>query len=426
MGKHTVEMSDQEKAQAIETARELAAEFEKVGQPGDEENRLPLELVDPYKESGLVGIAVPKEYGGGGADILTLSLISRELAKGDPACALAFNMHQTMVGIFRGLIPKEAKEEWFPKIVEEKQIVCGPFSEERAGLTGLADTTAAPHPDGGWIINGKKTWATLCEAADIISFNATVVDDDGVGQHDLMQKIAAENVFIADMNAPGISIKRTWDTMGMRATGTQTVVFEDVHLPHDAIAGNFRGGLFGEFEWAAMTFSGVYLGLLDKVYEYTKETLRKKTLGATMEGDDVQLKGIGYVQQHLGQMYVDREVGARILENTCQQLIEGRDEGMAVMQRVGWLDVVKVTITESAIDAADRGMRAVGGMTFRRGNLLERMYRDARSGPFHPLTTDQTYDALGRFELGLMDQQEQSAEAEDSAAEDKQKEKVAA
>jgi alkylation response protein AidB-like acyl-CoA dehydrogenase len=411
MSKHTVQMTEQEKTRALEVAREVAVEFDKVGPAGDADNRFPLETIQLYKDSGLVGIAVPKEYGGGGADILTLSLISRELAKGDPACALAYNMHQTMVGIFRGLIPDEAKAEWFPQIVEENKLVCGPFSEERAGLTGLADTTASPAPDGGWILNGRKTWATLSEAADIISFNATVVDEDGVLPEDLLQRLGAENVFIADMRTPGIRIERTWDTLGMRATGTQTVVFEDAHVPASAIAGNFRGGLFGQFEWAAMTFSGCYLGLIDKAYEYTKATLRKKTLGATMEGSDVALKAVGYVQTGLGRMFLERAACERLLENTCQQLIEGRDAGMSTYQRVGWMDVVKVKVTEAAIEATDQGMRLVGGSTFRRGNLLERLYRDARSGPFHPLTTDQTYDLLGRFELGLMDEP-----AEESAA----------
>jgi alkylation response protein AidB-like acyl-CoA dehydrogenase len=403
MGKHSVEMSEQEKAKALDIAREVAVEFDKVGKQADADNQFPLETIPIYKDSGLVGIAVPKEYGGGGADILTLSKISRILAEGDPACSLAYNMHQTMVGIFRGLIPDAAKADWFPRIADDKLLVCGPFSEERAGLTGLADTSATPAADGGWIINGKKTWATLSEAADVITFNATVVDEDGALPEDFMQHAGAEMVFIADMRTPGISIQRTWDTLGMRATGTQTVVFENVHVPASAMAGNFRGGLFDEFEWAAMTFSGVYLGLIDKAYLYTRETLKKKSLGATLEGSDVALKGIGYVQSGLGRMYVERQACERLIENTCLQLIEQRDAGMQTYARVGWLDVVKVKVTESAIESADLGMRLVGGMTFRRGNLLERMYRDARSGPFHPLTTEQTYDLLGRFELGLME-----------------------
>jgi len=403
MGKHDVEMTVDEQQQAIDAARELAGEFDRVGESADAKNAFAHELVPLYKQSGLVGIAVPKEYGGGGADILTLSRISRELAKGDPASALAFNMHQTMVGIFRGLLSDEAKATWFPQIAGENKIVCGPFSEERAGLIGLADTSAAPVAGGGWSISGKKTWATLCEAADIIAFNASVTDEDGLLPENFMAHAASEGVFIVPADLPGIRIDQTWDAMGMRATGTHSVVFEDVQVDHDALVGNFRGGLFAEFEWAAMTFSGVYLGLIDKAYEASRSILRKKTLGATAEGADVALKGLGYVQSGLGRMLVAREQCERVLESTCRQLIDGRDADLDVMNRVGWLDVCKVVVTENAIDVADQGMRLVGGSSFRRGHVLERMYRDSRSGPFHPLTTDQTYDLLGRIELGLVE-----------------------
>lgn len=416
MRNHRVEMTPQEQQRAIDIARELAVEFDRVGPGCDERNEFCHELVPLYKESGLVGIAVPKEYGGGGADIWTLAQISRELAKGDPACALAFNMHQTMVGIFRGLIDDAAKEKWFPLIANENKIVCGPFSEERAGLMGLADTTATPTTDGGWAINGGKTWATLCMAADIIAFNATVVDEQGVLPADHMAHAMAESVFIYDMDTPGISIKETWDTMGMRATGTHTVLFDNAVGPHDALAGNFRGGLFDEFEWAALTFAGCYLGLQEKAYEASKASLRKKSLGATMEGGDVALKGIGYIQTHLGRMKLLTETSERLIDATCQALFDGKDAGMATYERVAWVDLPKIVGTENAIEVCDRGMRAIGGSTFRRGHILERLFRDSKSGPFHPLTTDQEYDLLGKLELGLMDPPAEDADASANGA----------
>ena len=322
-------------------------------------------------------------------------------------------MHQTMVGIFRGLIDDAAKEKWFPLIAKERKIVCGPFSEERAGLMGLADTTARPDADGNWVIQGGKTWATLCMAADIITFNATVVDEEGVLPSDHMAHAMAENVFIMDMTTPGISIKETWDTLGMRATGTHTVLFEEAVAPKDALAGNFRGGLFDEFEWAALTFSGVYLGLLEKAYETTRATLKKKSLGATMEGSDVALKGVGYVQYGMGQMKLKAETSERVIDATCQALFDHHDKDMETYERVSWVDVAKIVTTENAIEVCDQGMRLVGGSTFRRGATLERLFRDARSGPFHPLTTDQEYDLLGRLELGLM---EAPAEAADPSS----------
>jgi alkylation response protein AidB-like acyl-CoA dehydrogenase len=394
-------MSPAEQEQAIGVARELAVEFDKVGAAADAANAFPMQLVPLFKESGLLALNIPKEYGGMGGDIWTTARVSRELAYGDPACALAFNMHFTMTGIFRGLLDSDARARWFPRLVDENAIVCGPFSEERAGLMGLADTVAVPVGDS-YRVSGQKTWGTLCQAADYVSFNATVTGPDGDMPADFLQHGAQEQVIILAMDTPGISVRETWDALGMRATGTHTVSFADAVAPADAVVGGFRGGLFGEFEWAALSFSAVYQGLMDKAYEETARILRRKSLGATMEGSDIALRGVGYVQHGLGKMYIDREACARMLETSCRMLLEGRDAQWDPIARVAMVDVPKIVITEQAMELVAAGMRLVGGSAFRRGHVLERLYRDARSGPFHPLTTDQACDYIGRYELGLL------------------------
>jgi alkylation response protein AidB-like acyl-CoA dehydrogenase len=203
------------------------------------------------------------------------------------------------------------------------------------------------------------------------------------------------------MSTPGIRVERTWDSLGMRGTGTQTVVFEDVQAPTGSLGGTFRTGLFREFEWVVMTFSGVYMGLIDKAYDEIVQVLRKKSLGATLSGPDIALRDLGFVQSDLGKLLVDRETCSRLLEMSCRQLLEGVDEGWDPASRTAMLEITKLVITEKATEIVSDGMRLVGGSSFRHGHLLERLFRDARSGPFHPLTTDQIYDALGRFELGL-------------------------
>jgi len=403
MGKHDIVLTQAERAEILGRAKELAKEFAAAGKQADAQNRFPRELVPRYKAANLASIAVPKEYGGQGADIWTLSLVSRELAKGDPAIALAFNMHQTMVGIFRGLLNEEGKKRVFGQVVEQQKLISGPFSEERAGLSGLADTVAIPDGKGGWVVSGKKSWATLIEGADLVAFNATVTDASGELPEDFREHAAREVVFIIPADAPGLSVLPTWDTLGMRATGTQTLVFDKVAVPAEAYGGNFRQGLFGEFEWPSLSFASVYLGLAEKAYEEAREILKKKSLGATIEGKDIVLKGIGFVQYNLGKLKIELEAAARALEATAQILVDGRDAEWHPAARAALLDVGKVTTTETAIRVADGALRLVGGQAFRRGHVLERLYRDARGGPFHPLTTDQAYDLLGRAELGLFD-----------------------
>jgi alkylation response protein AidB-like acyl-CoA dehydrogenase len=394
-------MTQAEQERAVQIARDLAPEFDRVGRDADERNEFPFSLVPLYKEAGLPGIGVPKRFGGGGADIWTLARISYELAKGDPASALAFNMHQVMVGILRGLMPEEQQEVWMTRIASDQLLMCGAFSEERAGFTGLADMTAVP-VNGSYRINGRKVWATLSEAADLATFNATVTDEDGSIPEDHLQRMARERVFICDKDEDGISIIRTWDTHGMRATGTQTLAFDDAIVPVSAEVGDMRMGLTAEFEWAALLFGGVYWGLAEKAYEVTREILLEKSLGATAAASDVPLREVGWVQWGLGEMKVKCEIAGRVLEQTATILREGRDAEWNPLARPGLIDVVKVVTTGAARHVTDNGMRLVGGTTFRRGHVLERLYRDARSGLFQPLTTDACYEHNGKFDLGLI------------------------
>jgi len=401
VGKHDVEMTPAEQDEALQTARLLAKEFAEIGPVADSENRFPVEIVPRYKDTGLTTLGVPKRFGGMGGDIWTVARVSRELAKGDPAIALAFNMHQIMVGNLRGILEDETRERFFSDVVAGNKLICGAFSEERAGLMGLADTVAVPDGEGGWRISGRKTWGTLCQGADVVVFNATITEPDGNLPDDLGQHAAREGVFILSMDNPGISIVETWDTMGMRGTGTHTVVFDSAAAPPDSYGGHFRSKLFGEFEWNALLFAGVYCGLAEKVYEETREILKKKSLGATMEGADVALKGLGHVHHGLGRMCLETEVATRTLESTARILLEGRDADWNIVSRSAFIGVTKVVATETAISVADQALRLVGGGSFRRGHVLERLYRDARSGPFHPLTTDKLYETLGQSELGL-------------------------
>lgn len=403
MNKHTPEITDVEREELLNRARKLAKEFDKVGQDADENKRFPVELVPLYKESGLGAAAVPKKYGGWGADILSTALIGRELAKGDAAVALAFNMHQAMVGIFRTTpaLDETARKRVMTAVANEQKLLCGPFSEARAGLAGLADTIAVPDPDGGWRISGKKNWSTMIEGADLISLNATITDADGKLPEDYKEHASRESMFIIPADSPGVSIDKTWDTLGMRGTGSHTLVLDNVYAAPETFGGNFRQGLIGEAEWAAVLFGGVYLGLADRAYQEAREALKTKHSGATLSGQDSEAKQAGHVQYLLGRMHFEIERATRAYERTGQLAIEGRFDDLPMAVRKAEFDVAKVATTEAAISVTDQALRLVGGIAFRRGHVIERLFRDARAGVQHSLGTNQLYDFFGKYELGL-------------------------
>ncbi|WP_350246556.1 acyl-CoA dehydrogenase family protein [Rhodococcus sp. D-6] len=400
--KHAVEVTPQERADLVARARDLAVEFDRLGRQADEENLFPSELVPMYKDSGLPRLVIPKKYGGFGADVWTTALVEKELASyGDPGITLSFNMHHVMVGIFRNLLDEPARERLFRRIVETGDMLSGTLSEERAGISGLSDTTAVPDGNGGWTVNGKKNWATYVENADIIAFTAVITNDDGSLPDTFSEHADREAVFVIPAASAGLKIDRTWDTMSMRASGTQTLIFDNVSVPGEAYSGSYRNGLFGEIEWACFPFAGVYLGVGDRALRLATETLAKKNLGRTQEGEQKAVRDVGYVQYELGKALTELQAAEWAVRGTAEALFEGADASWNPHERPARVAIGKVAATEAAIRATDVALRLVGGSAIRRGLPLERVFRDARAGIYHPVNSGQTYDMIGRAALGF-------------------------
>ena len=150
-----------------------------------------------------------------------------------------------------------------------------------------------------------------------MTFNATLAADDGTLPTEVQGRLMNEAIFIIDTGGQGMTIKETWDAMGMRATGTHTVVFDEMEMPQEALLGFFRMALFGQLEWPALTFAAVYHGLALKAYEEARQVLRTKSLGMTPLGAETHLRDLGYVQLGLGEIVMKNETTARVLESTC-------------------------------------------------------------------------------------------------------------
>lgn len=396
---HVVEMSTAEREHAFATCRELADEFRAVGPRHDAENSFPHEMAKRVRDLRLPGLNIPKRFGGWGADIATTARCVELLAHGDPAITLGFNMHWGVIGFFRGMWSQAHQARFFPGVARDAHLFDGAYSETRAGVMGLADTRAVP-VDGGFRVSGRKSWGTLSLAADFHTFNATITNPDGQLPADHAERAAREVMLVCPATAKGVRIEKTWDALGMRASGTETVVFEDVFVPKaDLVSSAFRPGLFANLEWQTLSFASIYLGLARRAFDETVAVIRKKHLGAVSEAADVKVSEQQLVQVGIGEMRVLIESAANTIEVAAMRLNEGRDLPEDPSRRLGWLEIPKVVATENAIRVVDIGMRLVGGGAFRRGHPLEKLYRDARSGPFHPLTTDQLMQHLGRAEL---------------------------
>jgi alkylation response protein AidB-like acyl-CoA dehydrogenase len=401
-------MTDEEFAPIFAKAEELSQYFREIGPEYDVKNTFAFPTIEKFKASGLTAVPVPKEYGGLGGSLLQTSKIVSELSKGDSAITLSYNMHYIMVGIAGNLMSDAQNKHWLGRVAQG-EIMFGPFSEQRAGFSGLADMKAIPQPEGGWKIYGTKTWGTLCDASSIITTNATITDAEGNLPEDFQERVNAESFFIADFNVDpktlqgdGVSIKPTWDALGMHATGTHTIIFDGFYIPEDGFICEWRSGAFGVLEWASLMFASVYLGMQNRVLEESRATLSKKTLGAVfgaVVASDVKVAGIGHIIEGIGDMASRNELSRRVLYQTCQEVTDGKDDEWPLELRFPYIGLAKTFIAENVMHMTKHAMSMVGGSAFRRGTIFERLYRDSAASMYQPLNADQSRTYIGEYML---------------------------
>jgi alkylation response protein AidB-like acyl-CoA dehydrogenase/ketosteroid isomerase-like protein len=415
---YVADMTEEEFEVAFAKAQELSAKFRAWGPQCDRDNSFCYDSIQAFKDSGLTGLNVPKAYGGMGANILQTSKVISELSRGDSAITLAYNMHFLMVGMTGINFSEEQQKYWFTRIADG-EIMFGAFSEARAGFSGLADVTAVPQPEGGWKLYGQKTWGTLSEAADILSTAATITDAEGNLPTDFEARVSAESLFIVEFDldengmGEGIRIEKTWDALGMHATGTQTIVYDGFYIPESGYVTEWRAGAFASLEWASLTFASIYLGMQYRILEEARALLAKKTLGATfgaIVAADTKVAGIGHIVDGIGDLAIRNEISRRTLWETCQTLIDGRDDVWPFELRVPYIGIAKICVADNVMQMAKDAMSMVGGSAFRRGAIFERLYRDAAASMYQPLNTAQSRTYIGEYLL----QSEQSAEESSS------------
>ena len=400
-------MTEAEFEKVFAKAEELSLFFREIGPKYDLENTFAYPSIKAFKDSGLGAVPVPKQYGGGGGDLLATSRIVSELSKGDSAITLAYNMHYIMVGITMGLMSETQNKYWLGRVADG-DIMFGPFSEQRAGFSGLADMKAIPQEGGGWKLYGTKTWGTLCEAADIITTNATITDAEGNLPEDFEERVSAESFFIGDFKVDengqgdGIRIVKTWDALGMHATGTQTIIFDGYFVPEDGFICEWRSGAFGVLEWASLMFASIYLGMQNRILEEARAVLSKKTLGAVFGATvaaDVKVASVGHIIDGIGDMASRNELSRRVLYRTCTEVSEGYDDNWPVELRFPYIGLAKTFIAENVMHMSKHAMSMVGGSSFKKGAIFERLYRDSAASMFQPLNGDQSRTYIGEVLL---------------------------
>ena len=406
-GDYTVLTAQQK--QLLEIAADLGVnKFAVRAAQIDRDAVFPFENYADMRAAGLLKICVPEQYGGWGADFATYVMVAAEIGRHCGATALTLNMHVSST-MWTGFIADDLdmtpeqratheshRAMHYQRVVEGGKVYSQPFSEGGAAAAGKAPFgTLAKQVQGGYVVNGKKIFASLAGAADYYGILCTL-DKPGATQRD--------SLYLAvDRDAPGVSVTGDWDPLGMRGTVSRTLIFKDVFVAE--MERLMPEGLYAQAatRWPHMfaTLSPTYMGIAQAAYDFTVQYLRGEVQGTP----PVKRRMYPTKQIAVAEMKVKLEqTRAIFLQNARAARV---DPGKEI--RLGLL-AAHYTIMENANDICRLAVRTCGGQAMLKSLPLERMYRDSRCGSLMlPWTAELCIDRLGReclYEAGEQDEQD--------------------
>src|SRR5215207_1093689 len=388
----------------VALAERLAADFAARAADHDRDGSYPHEDVAALRESGYLSAPIPQELGGLGVEsVHDLLVAASRLSRGQPSVAIGANMHWiplvNIAQLRRGATiggdtaRATAYARALEAIVRDGVVIAMAISEPGQDLTRPA--TRARREGDGWTVSGRKIFATMSPAATLLY--AAVTFDDGDGERYGYAQIPA--------GAPGVTIHDDWDALGMRASGSGSVSFDDVRLPAGALGGGFPVGDADDYmvrNLAAGAFhAAASLGIAEAAHALAVGAAARRAADdgppahtqIVAAESAIELSAIRAVLQRAGALLDEHHLSGAAWDE---------EEGEGPVALFAEVQAAKTFINEAAVGVVDRALALSGGAGYMAAHPLARAYRDVRAGAFmHPLGANRAYELIGEVALGI-------------------------
>ncbi|GIW08187.1 MAG: BEC protein [Dehalococcoidia bacterium] len=377
--------------EVIRVAEELSARFASHADHADRANRFPLENIVAARESGYLVAGLPQAYGGWGVGVPDLCRTIRILGRGCASTTLGLLQHQLSLYLLGDLVERGAWDgAAFLRDVAAHQWVIGQYG----GLPEFEGRVprSATRVEGGWLFNGRAGWGTLSPAADfgVLACPATI---DG-------EVVSISGVFA--FSDPGVKPQNDWDALGMRGSGSQDLVFENVFVPdervfyrvpdRDRLAPDPANPNFLAFSYGVFFMMSLYLGIADAARHILITTLTTRT----EFGSDQPVAADPRIPGRVGEVEILWRSANAWLELLISRHPTASGWGAAEHREVM---AMKDYVSLAAVEVVTRSMEILGGVALYRRTGLERLYRDVRSATVHPLNHLAATELLGKHAL---------------------------
>ncbi|MBK8207998.1 MAG: acyl-CoA dehydrogenase family protein [Planctomycetes bacterium] len=361
----------EDQQQIQKTAREFAREqVAPRAQELDEKAEFPQDIFKGLAELGFLGLSIPEDIGGSGFDTLSYILVVEELSKVCGSTGLGYAAHVSLGVTPINLFGTQAqREKYVPQLCKgvddngNLTLGCFGLTEPGAGSDAGGTKTRAERKNDHWLVNGRKAWITNPHYAKTCIFTAKTNQNpkDGKG-------ITA---FIAELDTPGFKVEAKENKLGMRSSDTAQLVFEDMKLPLDAVAGGeaqvdvgftkFMKTLAG----GRISIGALALGIAEGAYEKALEYARQRKQFNKPIGT---FQGVAFM---LADMHMEIEAAKHLIYHAARLRDAGRDFALAG-------SMGKLYASEVAMKTCTNAIQVLGGVGYTREYDVERMMRDAK------------------------------------------------
>lgn len=340
----------------------------------DDDDAFVGESIQALADRHFLDALVPPELGGLGAKHGEVCDALRRLAHACPSTALTLSMHQHLVSAAVWRWRRDGSTEPLLRRVAAEHLLL-----VSTGANDWLESNGTLTPvDGGFRLSGAKAFASGSAAGHLAVTSGRLEREDGV---EVLH-------FAVPLNAEGVTVGRDWKAMGMRGTGSNTIVFENVFVPEKAISLRRKAGEYHPVWSVVLTVAmplimSVYVGIAEKAAEIARELSRP---------DEATFASLGLMFHSLTatRMAVSRMIAICDDFNLAPNLAT-----------VNETIACKTIAAREAVRTVDHAIAAVGGRAYYRSNRLERLARDVRAAAFHPLQEQKQVRMTGRILLGL-------------------------
>ena len=343
----------------------------------DETGRFPRDIVAAAAKFGLMGVTIPVEWGGAGRDYVSYALAIEALARASSAVAVIAAVNNSLVAEPVARFGSDAqKQTWLRRLASGSSLGCFALSEEHAGSDAANQQTIARLDENGYVISGRKVWVANAEAAGVILlFAATQPGMRGRGV----------SAFLLPMDSPGISLVSSGESLGVRGLGCMDVALKDVRVGTDTLVGAPGEG----FKVAMWALDGGRVAIAAQALGAGQAALNEALAYAkSREAFGQPIGNYQAIQWMLADMATELDAARMLTLKAADTRSRASSGADAAGETTADAAMAKLFASEAAHHAADKAMQILASRGYRRGSVVERLFRDVRATEIYQGTSE--------------------------------------